>query len=570
MRIPILYCDDHIVVVDKPAGVPTHAVDALDPYPSDALRITQRQLGTPYLAMHQRLDAETSGVLLFSARPDANPALAAAFEGRDVRKTYLALTHGAPRRPGMVDAPIVRDRGGRYRIAAPDDRRGQPARTRYRLLGRSGGAPEVALLEVVPETGRSHQIRVHLAHAGAPVLGDPLYGPAQRAAPRLCLHAHELELPHPVTGERMAFTSPPPAIYAVTEPDGEDARVALALAASGEHVRAMAGAPDGLRALMGWAAERRAALAADAETNIYRLIHGGADGLPGLTADRYGDVLVASLYDDGDGLSPRPVPPALLDALAAAAGFDTIYVKYRPRQASRLTDEQLDALAPTGPAAGLPTDEFVAHEDGLAYIVRPGDGLNAGLYPDMREGRGRVRAWSAGRRVLNCFAYTCGFGVAATAGGAQRVLNLDLSKTALARGQGNYRANGFEPDPYDFVFGDVFDWLRRLARRGDRFDLVILDPPGFSTAKSGRFSAARDYGELASLAARCVSPDGLLLACCNVAELPWRKYRDQVLNGVKSADRTAEVAGVYHEPALDYPHSPPVEPYLKMLLLRLA
>jgi 23S rRNA (cytosine1962-C5)-methyltransferase len=170
----------------------------------------------------------------------------------------------------------------------------------------------------------------------------------------------------------------------------------------------------------------RLGLAADAETSIYRLIHGGADGLPGLTADRYGGVLVASLYDDGDGLSPRPVPPALLDALAAAAGLDTIYVKYRPRQASRLTDEQLDALAPAGPAAGPPTDEFVAHEDGLAYIVRPGDGLNAGLYPDLREGRGRVRAWSAGRRVLNCFAYTCGFGVAATAGGAQRVLNLDL------------------------------------------------------------------------------------------------------------------------------------------------
>jgi 23S rRNA (cytosine1962-C5)-methyltransferase len=120
------------------------------------------------------------------------------------------------------------------------------------------------------------------------------------------------------------------------------------------------------------------------------------------------------------------------------------------------------------------------------------------------------------------------------------------------------------------VFGDVFDWLRRLARRGDRFDLVILDPPGFSTAKGVRFSAARDYGELASLAAGCVSPDGLLLACCNVAELPWRKYRDQVLNGVKSTGRAAEVAGVYHEPALDYPRSPPAEPYLKMLLLRLA
>ena len=115
----------------------------------------------------------------------------------------------------------------------------------------------------------------------------------------------------------------------------------------------------------------------------------------------------------------------------------------------------------------------------------------------MREGRARVRAWAAGRRVLNTFAYTCGFGVAATAGGATRVLNLDLSKSVLEWGQANYRANGFEPDPHDFVFGDVFDWLARLAKRGDRFDLVILDPPGFSRTKSRAFSAARDYGELA-------------------------------------------------------------------------
>ena len=86
----------------------------------------------------------------------------------------------------------------------------------------------------------------------------------------------------------------------------------------------------------------------------------------------------------------------------------------------------------------------------------------------MRETRARVRAWAAGKRVLNCFAYTCGFGVAATAGGATRVLNLDLSKSALEWGKANYRANGFTPDDHDFVYGDVFDWLARLARRGAR------------------------------------------------------------------------------------------------------
>jgi len=109
----------------------------------------------------------------------------------------------------------------------------------------------------------------------------------------------------------------------------------------------------------------------------------------------------------------------------------------------------------------------------------------------------------------------------------------------------------------------------RLAKRGDRFDLVILDPPGFSRTRSRRFSAARDYGELVALAAGCTAADGLLLAGCNVVELPWRRFRDQVLAGLAAVGRAAEVAGVYHEPAVDFPSPAGAEPYLKMLLVRL-
>ena len=141
------------------------------------------------------------------------------------------------------------------------------------------------------------------------------------------------------------------------------------------------------------------------------------------------------------------------------------------------------------------------------------------------------------------FAYTCGFGVAATAGGAARVLNLDLSKSVLAWGQTNYRANGFEPDPHDFVFGDVFDWLARLAKRGDRFDLVILDPPGFSRTKTRRFFGRAGLRRARRAGARVTAAGGLILACCNVAELPWRSFRDRVLAGLAAAGRAAQVAG---------------------------
>ncbi len=226
-------------------------------------------------------------------------------------------------------------------------------------------------------------------------------------------------------------------------------------------------------------------------------------------------------------------------------------------------------LSPAQPVFGPNLGDVIAWEEGLLYLARPGEGLSVGLFPDMRGGRARVRAWAAGRRVLNCFAYTCGFGVAAAAGGAERVLNLDVSRAALAWGQENYRLNGFTPDPHDFAYGDVFDWLARLARRGDLFDLVILDPPGFSKTKRGRFSAARDYGSLAALAAKVVAPGGLLLTCCNVAGLQWRTFRDRVLAGVAEARRSSEVAGVYHEPTLDYPLPPGSDPYLKLLALRL-
>jgi 23S rRNA (cytosine1962-C5)-methyltransferase len=627
MRLTILYQDADIIVVDKPAGIPTHAADPRDPYPADALRIVQAQTGLAYLGMHQRLDAETSGVLLFAARREANAALARAFEGREVRKVYLALVHGRPRQDaGVIDAPIIRDRGERYRIAAAGDPAGLAARTRYRVVATADGQSQTAdgrpptadrrrpnadrgrrtkaeerpvhdaarntqyatrntqhtsrltfdvsrftLLELIPETGRPHQIRVHLAQIGCPVVGDPLYGPPGEAAPRLCLHAHQLTVPHPATGQPVTFTAAAPGVFGPAAPAVLTGRGEEGVpSASTGRERGSGSAGGDAVALLRLAIERRAPLAADPDTNIYRLVNAAGDGLPRLTVDRYGPVLVASQYD-GDAVgAPSPLLQNLVEALTGVAGVTSLYIKHRPPTASRLSEAELAALAPSQPRQGPARDEFIAHEDGLAYVIRPGAGLSVGLFPDMRETRGRVRAWARGRRVLNCFAYACGFGVAATAGGASRVLNLDLSRSALDWGKASYRANGFAPDDHDFVFGDVFDWLARLARRDERFDLVILDPPGFSRTKTRSFSAARDYSELAGLASRVVAPDGLVLACCNVAELPWRTFRDRVLKGMSDAGRSAEVVGVFHEPAVDFPIPTGGESYLKILAAQLV
>lgn len=565
MKITILHQDEDIVVVDKPAGLPTHAADPRDPYAGDTLRIVQAQLGLAYLGMHQRLDADTSGVLLFAARPDANRPLATAFEGRSVSKVYLALVRGLLQRAeGVIDLPLAREREGRYRVTSGNDARGMAARTRYRVLRTVGkGAGAMSLLEVIPETGRTHQIRVHLAHIRHPVLGDVLYGD-QNSAPRLFLHAHQLTVPHPATGQSITFTASAPPAFRTLEAAG------ITGLGTSLHIReAIERSPNRVSDLLAIALDRRTPLAADPATTLYRLINGTHDGLPGLTVDRYEDVLVASIYDDSERIPPLPIPAALVDALVAAAAPRALYVKYRPRTASRVSDEQMELLSPPLPVYGSASSpsELTAVEEGLRYLIRPGEALSTGLFADMREGRARVRAWASGKTVLNCFAYTCGFGLAAVAGGAARALNLDLSKQVLAWGQDNYRLNGLTPDPHDFVFGDVFDWLGRLARRGDRFDLVVLDPPGFSRTKTGRFSAAQDYDQLAALAARVTSPSGAILACSNVADQPWRAFRDRLLKGIQDAGRRAEVQGVYHEPAVDFPAAG--EPYLKLALLQL-
>jgi len=613
MKIKVLYRDDDIIVVDKPAGIPTHAPEPSDPYPGDALRIVQRQEGLSYLGMHQRLDADTSGVLLFSVRPEANRGLAATFEGRAAHKVYFAAVLGAPEvDESTINAPIARDRDGRYKVTTRKDPAGQPARTRCRVvdrgwIGKKDQGLAFAVIEAIPETGRTHQIRLHLAHVGLPVLGDALYGGKASGFPRLCLHAAELNIPHPATGKRITFQAPLPApldrlVTGVPEP-------ALGVLSRGpQHIRrAWAEMPDVVAGLVRLAVECRAPLAADPDTTLYRVIHAGGDALPGLTVDRFGDALVASLYDDDEIMPPQPVPEGLAPALADAAGATTVYVKYRPRQASRIPEDELGILAPPQPVFGpdlgeqqrtqasevaspdrletsevgptfgrLETSEirgrevsgFLAREEGITYLIRSTGGLSSGLFADMRESRGRVRAWAQGKTILNTFAYTCGFGVAALAGGAGRVLNLDLARSVLAWGQENYRLNGFEPDDRDFVFGDVFDWLARFARRGEAFDLVILDPPSFSKTKTGRFSAAKDYAQLAELAARVVSPGGQLFACCNLAELPWRAFRERVLAGVTAAGRGGRIAGVYHEPAVDFPAAG--EPYLKMTLVQLS
>ncbi len=220
----ILFDDGVLLAVDKPAGLPT--VPSADPRrPSLISRIaeefTPRGGGGrgPALGVHQRLDAQTSGVVVFVTDDRANAGLAQQIETRQVSKRYLALVERPSRdvpRAFSIDDPVGQSTngpGGRMAVRAD----GRPAVTAVRVLE---SLPEALLVEARPATGRKHQIRIHLASRGLPILGDPLHAPpaARKRAPRLMLHAAEIGLRHPLTGSPLRITSelPPDFVRALT------------------------------------------------------------------------------------------------------------------------------------------------------------------------------------------------------------------------------------------------------------------------------------------------------------------------------------------------------------------
>ncbi len=213
-REQLLYADAELVAVDKPAGVPAQPTLTTDR--GTLPELVSALLGSPVTIVH-RLDRETSGVTVLARTKDAAGALSEAFRAGTPEKTYLALCARAPTPPeGRIDAPLGKDpaRAGLRRV----DPRGDAAATRYRTLREGPGG---ALVEARPETGRTHQIRVHLAHLGAPLLGDARYGGPRRvgevAIPRVMLHARRLELPHPATGAKLVFEAPVPVDFAAVE-----------------------------------------------------------------------------------------------------------------------------------------------------------------------------------------------------------------------------------------------------------------------------------------------------------------------------------------------------------------
>ncbi|MGE5115418.1 MAG: class I SAM-dependent rRNA methyltransferase, partial [Betaproteobacteria bacterium] len=249
------------------------------------------------------------------------------------------------------------------------------------------------------------------------------------------------------------------------------------------------------------ARRQRLAIASDA----LRLVHGEADGLPGLVVDRYGDTLVAQFLAAG----VERQRAAIADALLAATGAARLYER------SDVAVRKLEGLEPrSGWLRGEGATELAIREHGWRLTADIAHGHKTGAYLDQRDNRARfaelVRAFGC-KRVFNGYSYSGGFSVAALAGGAEQVLSVDSSAPALAAARAHVAANGFDAARHDAIDADVNGTLRAFLDEGRRFDAVVLDPPKFAPSASHAERAARAYKDVNRLAMLALEPGGLLV-----------------------------------------------------------
>ncbi|MHA7187476.1 class I SAM-dependent rRNA methyltransferase, partial [Burkholderia pseudomallei] len=258
---------------------------------------------------------------------------------------------------------------------------------------------------------------------------------------------------------------------------------------------------------------------------------------------------------------------AIVAALVAATGCPNVYER------SDVSIREKEGLEQTtGVLAGdAPPDTLIANENGVLYHVDVRNGHKTGFYVDQRENRALVAQYARDRDVLNCFCYTGGFSLAALKGGAKRVVSIDSSGDALALAQRNVAANGFDAARAQWLDADAFKTLRRLVDEGERFDLIVLDPPKFAPTRDSVDRAARAYKDINLSGLKLLRPGGLLFTYSCSGAIDMDLFQKIVAGAAADAKVDARIlkrlgAGVDHPLLTAFPEGE----YLKGLLLQIA
>lgn len=580
-----VFCGEGFVVVHKPAGVPGRKDERRD---DDVVRrvaslgafLKAQGVSSPAplarrFYQHETLDKEVSGAVLFSVDKSLNGSLSSTFERGNYERTWQTwVSTTEPVAPFVSEDRLVSvsasgDTPAYMRLSRQGER-GRDYRFRAEVLRQEG---DLALLSLKTNHPRSHVIRAQLAERGLPVVGDVFYG--GRTAPRVMLHGTGLALPHP-SGEGR--------IHVQVEPD---------VTFSPRRERLSQLSDQALLARLQSAAVSRWGLFElrheGEATTAFRWVHGAGDGLAEIAVDLYGEHVVLQLYERFEREDERRLCDVLM-----RAGARGVYLKRRPRQANTLADTRSEQLAPEGPVAGVSAasvpglgdsrseivnedaatddaheDALRVHESGVPFAVRLGDGLSTGIFLDQRENRLRLRRMAEGKRVLNLFAYTCPFTSAAVAGGATSTVSIDAAAPALTWGERNLALLDSERALRGsdvFLRGDVFDKLAQFAESGELFDIVVVDPPTYSSVKGSRWTSGKDWVRLTAACARVLRREGTLLATSNDRRMSIEPFKRFVAQGVAQGGRQAGRMHVF-EPPLDFPPDPKAGAHLKTLVV---
>ncbi len=312
------------------------------------------------------------------------------------------------------------------------------------------------------------------------------------------------------------------------------------------------------------AVARRAALPELAGQDGVRLIHAESDGLPGVIADRYGDTVVVQLTSAGADKWRNAIAAALQKATGCARIYERSDSDVRGLEGLEPVVGWLHGAAPEGGVA--------IAEHGVRMGVDIVGGHKTGFYLDQRENRRLLGELSRGRRVLNCFCYTGGFSLQALAGGAREVVSVDSSEPALSTARANFALNPqLDAARAEWRCANVFDELRRLREAGERFDMIVLDPPKFAPSASHAERAARAYKDINLHGFRLLEPGGLMMTYSCSGGVGLELFQTIVASAALDAGRDARIVrrlqgAADHPVALAFPEGE----YLKGLLVQVA
>ncbi|HAT4981787.1 TPA: 23S rRNA (cytosine(1962)-C(5))-methyltransferase RlmI [Serratia marcescens] len=276
----------------------------------------------------------------------------------------------------------------------------------------------------------------------------------------------------------------------------------------------------------------------------YRLIAGESDGLPGITIDRFQNFLVLQLLSAGAEYQRPALLSALQHCYPECSIYDRSDVAVRKKEGLPLAQ---------GPVLGdLPPELLPITEHGMKLLVDIQQGHKTGFYLDQRDSRLAARNYSAGRRVLNCFSYTGAFAVSSLMGGCAQVISVDTSQAALDIARQNVELNKLDLNKAEFVRDDVFQLLRNYRTQGEKFDLIIMDPPKFVENKNQLASACRGYKDINMLALQLLNPGGILLSFSCSGLMPTDLFQKILADAAVDAGRDVQFIEQFRQ-AADHP-----------------